>query len=405
MKFRVTIKKQDGIEETRVVDAPNRFTVYQDAEKAGESVTSIEEGGAGWSLKSLASITIGSGIKTEEHITLIKNLSAMLSAGLNLPRALSVIERQSSNKVMKKTVAALQGSLKGGSSFHESLQQHPKIFSKLEIAMSKAGEESGTLAESLRVVAKQMDRSYALTKKVRGAMIYPGIILFAIVVIGILMMVYVVPTLASTFRELGVALPRSTQIILAVSDFMVNHLIIVILGILTAGVLGYMGIKSKRGGALFLALSLRTPVIGTIVKETFSARAARTLSSLLSSGVEMLTAISITREVVGNRTFGDVLTEAEERVRKGEQLSAAFNDHPKLYPILFTDMIAVGEETGKVADMLGQVAEYYESDVEEKTKDLSTVIEPVLMLIIGLAVGVFAVSMIGPIYSLTSQIG
>lgn len=405
MKFRVTVKKQDGVEEKRVIDAPNRFTVYQDAEKAGETVTNIEEGGAGWGLKSLATITIGSGIKTEEHITLIKNLSAMLSAGLNLPRALSVIERQTSNKIMKKTVGALQTSLKGGSSFHESLAQHPKIFTKLEIAMSKAGEESGTLAESLRVVAKQMDRSYALTKKVRGAMIYPGIILFAIVVIGILMMVYVVPTLASTFRELGVALPRSTQIILAVSDFMVNNLIVVVLGLFTFGALVYMGIKSKRGGALFLALSLRTPVIGTIVKETFSARAARTLSSLLSSGVEMLTAISITREVVGNRTFGDVLSEAEERVRKGEQLSAAFNDHPKLYPILFTDMIAVGEETGKVADMLGQVAEYYESDVEEKTKDLSTVIEPVLMLIIGLAVGVFAVSMIGPIYSLTSQIG
>src|SRR6185437_514508 len=127
-------------------------------------------------------------------------------------------------------------------------------------------------------------------------------------------------------------------------------------------------------------------------------------ASLLSSGVEMLTALSISEEVVGNPTFAVVIGEAEKRVRKGDPLSAAFAERGKLYPILFSDMISVGEETGKVADMLGQLAEYYENDVEDRTKDLSTIIEPVLMLIIGLAVGVFAVSMIGPIYSLTSKI-
>lgn len=405
MKFKATFKKEDGSEDTRIVEAENRFSVYQEAEKTGETVTAIEEAGRGFSLRALGGVTIGKGIKVEEHITFVKNLAAMLSAGLTLSRALSVIERQTSNKVLKKIVIALQASVKGGMSFHEALAQHPKIFSRLEIAMSKAGEESGTLADSLKVVAKQMDRAHTLMKKVKGAMIYPGIILFAIVVIGILMMVYVVPTLASTFVELGVALPTSTKIILAVSNFMVNNLVLVVAMLLALIGLIVYALRSATGAAVALRASLYIPVVSTIVKETFSARAARTLSSLLSSGVEMLTAIAITREVVGNRIFGKPIEEAEELVKKGEQLSTSFGKYPKLYPVLFSDMIAVGEETGKVAEMLGQVAEYYETDVEDKTKDLSTIIEPVLMLLIGAAVGVFAFSMIGPIYSLTSQIG
>jgi type IV pilus assembly protein PilC len=146
------------------------------------------------------------------------------------------------------------------------------------------------------------------------------------------------------------------------------------------------------------------PVVKTLVRETYSARATRSLASLISAGVDMLAAIGIAKEVVGNRTFGAVLDEAQARVRKGEPLSAAFNDHADLYPVFVGDMIAVGEETGNVAGMLGQVADYYETDVEEATKDLSTIIEPLLMLFIGVFVGIFAVSMIAPIYSISSAI-
>ncbi|HVW71655.1 MAG TPA: type II secretion system F family protein [Candidatus Paceibacterota bacterium] len=404
MKFKVTFRKEDGTSETRVVDAPNRFSVYSDAEKVGEAVTALEEV-AGGSFISKINFNFGTGIKTDVLITFTKNMGAMLNAGLTLSRALSVMERQSANKELKKIVVSLEDRVKAGSAFHEALAEHPKVFSKLYIAMSKAGEESGTLAASLGIVARQMERTNALIKKVRGAMIYPGVILSAIVIIGILMMVYIVPTLASTFISLGVKLPFSTQIILGISNFMVAHFILVIIGLIVFVTLVVFALRSKTGAAIAVKGALYAPVVGELMKETYAARAARTLSSLLSSGVEMLTALSISGEVVGNPTFSVVIKEAEERVRKGDPLSAAFIEHPKLYPILFSDMIAVGEETGKVADMLTQVAEYYEADVEDRTKDLSTIIEPVLMLIIGLAVGVFAVAMIGPIYSLTSQIG
>lgn len=385
------------------MDAPSRFAVYEAVEKEGATVARIEEGTAN-GMPAWLNIQFGSGIKTEERITLTKNLSAMLSAGLTLSRALSVIERQSQNKYLKKIVASLENEVKSGKAFYEALAKYPAVFSKLFVSMTKAGEESGKLAESLQVVARQMDRTYTLQKKVKGAMIYPSIIILAIIIIGILMMVFVVPTLSKTFVDLGVELPMATRVIVATSDFMVSNVVLVF--VLLIGLLagGFFFVRSKVGSAIVLAASLKLPVIGELVQETMSARASRTIASLLSSGVEMLTALSIAREVVGDNAFGDVIKEAEDRVRKGEALSAAFVAHPKLYPVFVGDMISVGEETGKVSDMLQQVAEYYEVDVEDRTKDLSTIIEPLLMLFIGAFVGVFALAMIAPIYSLSSAV-
>lgn len=405
MKYKVTLKRADGSLEKRVIEAPTRFAVYEEIQKEGAVVAELAEKRDGFSLGNLKSIQIGpGGVKIEERITFTKNLSAMLEAGLTLSRSLSVIERQSTNPALKKITLSLEEEVRKGSAFHEALAVHPKVFSKLFVAMTKAGEESGTLAGALKAVARQMDRSYALTRKIRGAMIYPAIILFAIVLIGILMLIYVVPTLSNTFKELGVTLPLATRLIINTSDFMANNVLLVF--ILFAAVFGggYAFTKSKPGAKVVLALSLKVPVIGELVRETMSARAARTLSSLLSSGVEMLSALDIAREVVGENIFGEVIGEAAVRVKKGETLSASFADHPTLYPYFVSDMIAVGEETGKVADMLGQVAEYYEVDVEERTKDLSTIIEPILMLVIGVAVGIFALAMISPIYSLSDKI-
>jgi type IV pilus assembly protein PilC len=404
MRYRVIVRKQGQAEETRYIEAESRFQVYDDIHKEGGYVVMLEEKAPGLGLAKLANISIGTGVKTEERISFTKNLSAMLAAGLTLTRALSVIERQTHNKSLKRIVNDLEEEVRKGSSFHEALQKHANVFPKLFIAMTKAGEESGAIADALTIVARQMERAHTLTKKVQGAMIYPSIILSAIVVIGVLMLLYVVPTLSNTFKSLGVALPLATRIIVGASDYMGSHVPIVILALAAffGGIFGFT--RSKVGKRIILAGSLYMPVIGELVRETFSARAARSLASLLSSGVEMLTAIEIAGEVVGENVFGKVLVEAGERVKKGEQLSVAFMNANKLYPFFLADMISVGEETGKVAEMLGQVAEYYETDVEDRTKDLSTIIEPLLMLVIGVAVGIFALAMIAPIYSLSSKI-
>ena len=405
MKFRATIRKQGVADEIRIVEAASRFDVYNQINNDGGSVALVEEVG-GFNIVNLArfNISIGTGIKRIEIMRTAKNLSAMLSAGLSISRALSVIERQSSNKNLKKIVTGLSESIKKGSSFHEALAVYPNVFPEIFIAMVRAGEESGSLPESLSVVALQMERSEELIRKVRGAMIYPAIVITAIIIVGILMLMYVVPTLTSTFTSLGVQIPLSTRVIVALSNFMTNNASLVLVIIIAFVVGGFAFVRSRLGGRIVLSVALRLPVIGELVRETYTARASRTLSSLLSAGVPVLDSLTITAEVVRAKVFSDVVKDAELRVKKGELLSVAFSEHNNLYPILMSDMLSVGEETGKVAEMLKQIAEFYETDVAEKTKDISTIIEPVLMVIIGVFVGIFAVSMIAPIYQLSSAI-
>ena len=402
MKFKVTIRKEGAPDTERVVEAASRLAVYSQIQKDEGTVLKVTKLDNTFQMPSWLFISFGSGVKHAEIIRFAKNLSAMLNAGLSLARALSVIERQSSNKRMRAIMNGISESIKKGASFHDSLTEYPKVFSELFTAMVRAGEESGSLTDSLKTVAVQMERSEELIKKIRGAMIYPSIVITAIVIVGILMLMFVVPTLTATFTELHVKLPMATQVIVAISNLLINNALLVLIGMVAAVVGGIGFIRSKTGGSVFLTIGLHTPVIGELVRETYSARAARTLSSLLSAGVPVLEALAITKEVVHAPKFARVIEEAEARVKKGELLSAAFAEHVKLFPILMSDMLMVGEETGNVTEMLKQIAEFYEQDVSEKTKDLSTIIEPVLMLLIGGAVGVFAVAIISPIYSLSS---
>lgn len=404
MKFTATIRKSGVPDETRVIEALSRFEVYDQIQKEGGTVVNLVEKTSSFVLPSWLFVSFGTGVKRMEIIRTAKNLSAMISAGLSLYRALSVIERQSNNKHLKAIVAGLSESVRKGSSFHEALSSYPQVFPQIFVAMARAGEESGALADSLSIVTLQMERSEELVRKIKGAMIYPAIVITAVIVVAILMLIYVVPTLTSTFTSLGVKVPLATRIIVALSDFMVSHLAIVFTSLIALVVGGVIFVRSKIGSSLVLAVALHLPVINELVRETYTARAARTLSALLASGVPVLDSLSITKEVVHAEVFANVIREAEEHVKKGEPLSASFSEHTTLYPILMSDMLAVGEETGKVAEMLRQVAEFYEADVAEKTKDLSTIIEPVLMLIIGAGVGVFAVAIISPIYQLSSSI-
>ncbi|MHB0978354.1 MAG: type II secretion system F family protein [Minisyncoccota bacterium] len=343
-------------------------------------------------------------IKMHDKIILARNLGSMISAGLSVTRALSVMEKQTKNKNLKALFRGLIDDVSRGQTLSDSMQTRPKIFSPLFISMTRAGEESGNLSNSLSIVASQMDKSYALSKKIHGALIYPGVILSAMVVIAILMLIYMVPTLTATFKGLGVELPMSTQVIVAMSDFMVANTLLTV-GIILILVLGVVTLlKSVFGQRLIDTVSLRLPVIGEIVKEVNSARTARTLSSLLSSGVDVVIALGVTIDVLQNHLYKSILEEARTAIQKGEPMSAVFERNENLYPAFVGEMVSVGEETGKISELLLGVATYYEEDVDEKTKDLSTIIEPLLMIVIGAGVGVFAISMLAPTYSLVNYI-
>ncbi len=249
-----------------------------------------------------------------------------------------------------------------------------------------------------------MERMYDLKKKIRGALIYPCIILIAIVGIGVLMMIEVVPTLAQTFAEMHATLPASTQFVINLSNFLVNYTVVAIGGGALLLALIYTGVRTKWGrrGADFVFL--HTPAIGKMVRQVNAARTSRTLASLLTSGVDVITALEIVGEVVQNSYFREVIRAAAKGVGQGETLSSAFIRREDLYPAFVGEMMAVGEETGQMADMLKKLAIFYEEEVDRATKDMSTIVEPFLMIIIGAAVGFFAVSMITPIYSMSQNI-
>jgi type IV pilus assembly protein PilC len=267
--------------------------------------------------------------------------------------------------------------------------------------MVRAGEEGGDISGALHTVGDQMERMYTLKKKVRGAMLYPSIVLIAIIGVSVLMITQVVPTLAQTFRELNADLPASTQSMITVSDFLINHSVVAIV-VFTVAFSTMLKTSWGRRGKDWVFIHM--PLIGGLVKEVNAARTARTMASLLGSGVDMLTSLSITRDVVQNTFFKEVIAEALEKVQQGEPLSKTFLKSEHLYPPLVGEMMSVGEETGDIKTMLQNMALFYEEEVSRKTKDMSTIIEPFLMLIIGGAVGFFAISMVSPIYSLSDAI-
>lgn len=405
MRFTYTAEKNDGEIYKGVAEAQDRFELYEIIRREGAHIISVsEEQGRGILSMTYWNAKLGS-VSEYEKILFARNLGAMLSAGLSLARALTVMERQIKNAKMAMIVSELSSGVRRGDSFHASLAKHPGVFRRLLVAMVRAGEEGGDLPASLTVVADQMERMYSLKKKIRGALIYPSIVVIAMVGITILMMIKVVPTLAQTFSEMKVALPASTQLIISISDFLVQYTALALLMI--AGVVAglYFGLRTKLGRRAGDFVSLHLPLIGNLVREVNAARTARTLASLLSSGVDVLTSLEIVSEVVQNSYFQEVIRDARVAVGQGEQLSAVFVRHEELYPTFVGEMMSVGEETGQTAEMLKRLAVFYEEEVDRKTKDMSTVIEPFLMVFIAAGVGFFAVSMISPIYSLSENIG
>ena len=404
MRFSYTAVNEKGVRTQGTEEASDAFELAAKLKEKGYTLLSAEDA-ADAERGVVARINAFlSTVRAQEKVIFAKNLAAMIRAGLPLARSLGILKRQTKNEKLKSVIGELIESVRSGETLSSAMEKFPKVFSRLFVSMVRSGEESGKLADALSVVGEQMEKSYLLKKKIKGALIYPGIILSAMFIVGILMLVYVVPTLTATFKELDVPLPASTRAIIAVSDFLRGNAV----ASLSAFVIFIFGVvsffRTRRGKRIFDFSVLRIPVIGVLVKKTNAARTTRTLSSLLSSGVDIVAALRITADVLQNGYYKDVVASAEERIQKGTQLSRVFIEAEDLYPILVGEMIEVGEETGKLSEMLLEVASFYEKEVEDATKNMATIIEPFLMVVVGVAVGFFAVAMISPTYSLLNSI-
>lgn len=339
-------------------------------------------------------------VSVVDKMLFTRHLGVMLKAGLPFSRSFAVLAEQTSNAYFVEILQSIQEDVQKGSSLADTLAKHPKVFDNLFVSMIKVGEMGGNLEEVLDILYLQLKKEHELSSRIKGAMMYPAVIIFAMVVIGILMMVFVVPSLLDIFVEMEVELPLSTQIIVFISDALKNHGILLFLGFIILAGLFFRCIKTPKGKKYFDYFLLRLPTINGIIAKVNMARFSRTLSSMIASGISIVEALKIISETLGNTYYRESVKDACQYVQKGIELSEVVGKHDKLYHPLMVHMIEVGEETGTLEETLKQVAEFYEDEVEQITANLSSIIEPILMLVIGGAVGFFAVSMIQPMYGI-----
>ena len=343
-------------------------------------------------------------ISLNEKIGFVENLQIMYKAGISLPRALQILVKQSKNLRFQVILSDIYNQVQSGKYLSEALESHSEVFSNIFLSMVRVGEMSGSLDKSLEYLSIQLKREADLRSKTKGAMIYPSVIIGAMLIIGVLMSIFVLPKLTSVFKDFTTDLPYATKIVIAFADFMQAHAIIVIVGMI-AGITGFISfLRTEPGKRAFGFFTLHMFIIGEIVRKINLARFSRILSSLLKSSVNMVQALQVTSESLDNLAYRDIVAKAAEQVKMGKNLTETLGQDSNLFPILVVQMLQVGEESGTIEEMLNQLAEHYEDEVDTTLRNLSSIIEPLLLLVIGGVVGLLAMALIMPIYNIGSSI-
>lgn len=343
-----------------------------------------------------------SGVKKDDVVNLTRQLSTMITAGLPLTDGLRILEQQSKPAVVK-LIGDIVRSVEGGSSFAEALEKNPETFDRVYIQLVRAGEAGGVLDEILNRLADNLEKSKEFRSKTRGALIYPIIVLIAMAVVATIMMIFVIPKLTEMYADFGADLPVATQILIGISNFFVGFWWL-IAGAVVGGIAGVRSwYKTKQGLHYIDNLKLKIPVFGVLQQKVILTEFARTMSLLLSAGVSLLQALSITTKAVSNVMYRDALEQAGEQVEKGVSLGQSISAYDKIFPPILYQMITVGEETGKLDEVLMKLANYFQAETEQAVKNMTTALEPIIMIVLGLMVAVMVIAIIMPIYNLTSQ--
>ena len=401
-KFTFVAKSNRGEVRQGKLEGKDSRSVVEALRTDGFFVTSIVEEEELGKISNQSKWKFFSGISLKDKMMFARHLGVMLSSGLSVPRALDVISNQTKSKKFKNILAKIGEDVKTGNTLADSLAK-AGVFDDLSVNMIRVGELGGSLEEVLVLLADQLEKEHNLISKVRGAMYYPSVIFVVMIGIGIAMMTFVVPQLTAVFADTQATLPASTKMIIDSSNFMAGHKLLVLFFIIFIVLFIIIFFKTKMGKRAAAFLSLKVPVIKNIVVKVNTARFARIYASLLRSGVPVAESLKIISETLTNRYYQDAFKKVGAEVQKGKPLHEELAAYPKLFPILIVQMVEVGEETGKTVDVLSDLAKFYEEEIDQLTKNLSSIIEPVLMVIIGSAVGFFAISMIMPMYSIMDQ--
>lgn len=346
-------------------------------------------------------------VKADHLVIFTRELSAMISAGVPLLRSLTSIERHEEDKALKKILTEVVKDVEGGMALGDALGKHPQAFNDIYVNMVRAGEAAGILDDILKRLALQQEKSSRMRKKIKSAMTYPVVLIFITIFAFFGLMLFVIPQIGAIIKDLSGgegSLPLITEIMLAISGFITSYWYIVFPG-MAAIVFGlFRYIKTKKGRRQFHQLILKVPAISPIVKKVAVSRFARTFSALMGAGVAVLEALTVTSRAMGNVLYEEALIQAAEEVKNGKSLSSAIEARPELFPAIVSQMLSVGEETGQTDTVLVKVADFYEEEVDLAIDGVSSIIEPVMIVVMGGMVGLIAASVMTPIAQLSQNI-
>jgi len=347
---------------------------------------------------------ISNRITGKDKVLFSRQLSTLIGAGLPLTQSLRTVLEQTQNKKFCAVIEDVVASVEGGKTLAESFGQHPKVFNNVFLALVTAGEASGTLDDALKRIAVQQEKDAAMMSKIRGAMVYPAIVLSVILAVVVFMLLAVVPQVEKLYQDLGQNLPFITQMMVSLANFLINFWWVVVLLLIVAAFFSKQYLETEGGIRAKDAFKLNAPLFGKMFRKLYMARLTRTGQTLLNTGVPMLDMLKITAQAVNNTLVSEGVLRAADKVKGGKALSSSLKGEEYILPFV-PQMIKIGEQSGKVDEMLGKAAQVYEDELDEEIKALSTAIEPILMVVLAVVAGGLVGAILLPIYGLVNNVG
>lgn len=368
--------------------------------RRGVTVTKVRS--KGFNLDALG--TIGTGVKDRDLAAFTRQFATMINAGLPLVKCLQILSRQQPNKIFAEAIYEVNSDVEKGGTLADALGKHDKIFSELYVNMVSAGEQGGILDTILSRLATHLEKSSALKAKIKTAMMYPAVVLVVVIVVVLALLLFVIPIFQQMFDDFGGELPGPTQLVVGLSEFVQNYFLLIILGFVVL-IVGYrLYYKTNGGQKVIDSIKLKAPIFGPLNRKMAIARFTRTLGTLISSGVAILDGLSITAKTSGNRVVADAIMEARISISGGENIATPL-EACGVFPSMVTQMISVGEETGGLDTMLMKVADFYEEEVDTAVGGLTSTLEPLMIVVLGLIVGGIVIAMYLPIFDLIGTVG
>lgn len=401
MLFKYKALDENGANKEGEIDAPNRDIAISGLQRRGLVVVSIKEESEA---KSIFEMSFFERVKPKDVVILSRQIATLFEAQVSALKAFTMLATNTENKLLSKKLTQIGDDLQAGISISGALSRHPDVFSDFYINMVKVGEETGKLNQTFLHLAEYLDRQYALTSKTKNAMIYPAFVILTFFVVMTLMFTIVIPKLSSIILDSGQEIPIFTKIVIGISNIFIHYGIFILIFLVLLGIWVWRLSSTPKGKIYLDTLRLSVPAVGNLYRKLYLSRITDNLNTMLSSGVPIVRSIDITSEVVGSLVYKDVLKEVADGVKSGISLSASLDMHKEHIPGILVQMVMVGEETGSLGTILKTLTDFYKREVDDAVDTLVGLIEPVMIVVLGLGVGVLLVSVLMPIYNMAGGI-